>query len=287
MLKTVERSLRICSTRILGLKIGLFGVSVMANTNIFDDHVRHIQDVVPNPDDIFEILKDIEWYPFPLRKGANSKRTLCNHNIQQSSVGVGITRWLKLLFRTMNVEVEVVGMFGNYYPDGNATLPHHQDKYNTEVISLSFGARRLFHFKDGFNGKVVKPTFYMSNGDMIIFDEFMNQNYWHGIPQQKQVSEPRINITCFAKFTGNPFATALDRSQIPTLEIPTLHIPTLEIPALEIPTLEILTLEGNGLSVDDLIGIMQDRSTDTATMPMEQMSDELLALYLQSLEVDG
>lgn len=142
----------------------------MAAADIFDDHVRHISEVIPNPDGIFEHLADIDWYPFAPRKGKNSRRTLCNHYIGESFIGIEINRWLASLFQTMNVGVEILGMFGNYYPNGEATLPHHQDKYNSDVISLSFGAKRLFHFKDGFGEKVVKPTFYLSNDDMIIFD---------------------------------------------------------------------------------------------------------------------
>lgn len=88
----------------------------------------------------------------------------------------------------------------------------------------------------------------------------MNHNYWHGIPQQKQIREPRINITCFAKFTGNPFTAELDRDRIPDLTIPRdVYHP-----------------------VGYLVEILSSRSPDTP--PTKQLDDEHLALYLQALE---
>ncbi len=195
-----------------------------APSNPFESHVRHLSGVIPNPDLIFNLLQDIDWYHFPLRKGKNSSRTLCCHNIQELDVGIILNQWLLSFFKNLNIKVEILGMFGNYYPDGNATLPYHQDQYSSDVISLSFGSKRLFNFKTGWNGTVVKPSFHLCNGDMIIFDEYMNKNYYHGIPLQKQIMEPRINITCFVKFSAykneiNPFTVDIDLTEIPALSI--------------------------------------------------------------------
>lgn len=112
-------------------------------------------------------------------------------------------------------------MFGNYYPDGESTLPHHRDQYNADVISLSFGATRLFNFKSDQTKRVVKPSFYLSNGDMIMFDQHMNGNYTHGIPAQKQIKDIRINLTCFVKFLScNPFTANFESINVPAINIP-------------------------------------------------------------------
>lgn len=201
--------------------------AISINQHPFSNHVRHIENIVPDADNILNKLKEIDWYPFPLRKGKNSSRTLCNHNVKDLEVGKILNNWLITFFKSMNIEIDILGMFGNYYPDGNATLPHHQDQYNADIVSLSFGAKRLFHFKTGFSGKVVKPSFYLSHGDMIIFDEYMNENYYHGIPLQKQIIEPRINVTCFVKFTylegNNPYTTTINYNNIPTLDTTTIN----------------------------------------------------------------
>lgn len=172
----------------------------------FDGHVQHFPAVIPNADEIFSHLLKVDWYPFPLRKGKNSSRTLCCHAIQHYEVGNIIEEFLRSFFKELSTEIEVLGMFGNYYPDGEATLPYHKDQYNADVVSLSFGSKRLFNFKTAFNGTVVKPSFYLSHGDVIMFDQYMNERYHHGIPLQSQIKEPRINVTCFVRFAkGDPF----------------------------------------------------------------------------------
>lgn len=170
----------------------------------FVGHVRHIKSVISNEEcqKIIDHLSEMEWYPFPLRKGKNSSRTLCNHHIAKTKVGQTIIEWLSSLFEKFEIKIEVLGMFGNYYPDGEASLPHHSDQYGADVVSLSFGATRLFSFKSCSDNKVQKPSMYLANGDMLIFDQEMNSKYKHGIGVQKQIKNPRFNITCFVRFNG-------------------------------------------------------------------------------------
>ncbi len=171
-----------------------------------DSHIRHVQQIVPEADKIFSLLKCIKWYPFAARKGENSKRVLCYHNVEDLPVGQNIINWLEKLFKLNGIIIDVHGIFGNYYPDGNAVLPYHQDKYGTDVVSLSFGATRKFNFTSDWKGGVVK-SFSLKHSDMIIFDKESNNTYYHGIPKQSVITEPRINLTCFVTFSGNsPFS---------------------------------------------------------------------------------
>ncbi len=187
----------------------------------FDGHVHHLKQIIPESERIFSLLKDVEWYPFPLRKGKNSRRTFCNHSIDTTLVGKGLSNWLVDLFKQINVDVSVIGMFGNYYPDGESTLPHHRDQYNSDVISLSFGAKRLFNFKSDETKRVIKPSFYLSSGDIIMFDQHTNERCTHGIPAQKQIKDIRINVTCFVKFlSGDPFTSNFESVKIPAINIP-------------------------------------------------------------------
>lgn len=166
-------------------------------------HYVHLKKVIPDSGDILQKLKDdVRWYQMEWRKGFYLPR-LCYHNIHEEFEGAKVIRWLRTyLLDHYDCEFELTGTFANFYRSGEDYLPHHRDQYEGgHVISLSFGATRIFSF----NGQnQIKMS--LESGDIVIFDPYMNKHYTHGIPRQLHVKEPRINITCFVNFTkGSPY----------------------------------------------------------------------------------
>lgn len=93
--------------------------------------------------------------------------------------------------------VQVLGVFANYYKDGNEYAPYHKDKYGCTVASISFGADRDFYFKHDKTGERIH--YPLSNGDLLIFGEKVNDNYKHSVPKRANVDKGRICLTIFIK----------------------------------------------------------------------------------------
>ncbi len=107
-------------------------------------------------------------------------------------------------YRIYDCRIQIVDVFGNHYRSGEDYLPYHRDQYDANgvklhVISLSFGATRSFSFK-GSNLGSDDQKYDLEEGDVIIFDPHMNENYTHGISKQTSIKDARINLTCFAIF---------------------------------------------------------------------------------------
>lgn len=94
-----------------------------------------------------------------------------------------------------NIYRKVEGVFCNLYKNGSDYAPYHRDDYGCDIVSLSLGATRKFYFKND-ETKIVKE-YQLKNGDLFYFPLEINKNYKHSIPVQKNIIEPRINITCF------------------------------------------------------------------------------------------
>jgi len=189
---------------------------VFDDKSSFDNNVRYLKNVVPEAKMLFQQLNSqVNW----TIKMWNNKPLprLCCHSVQQYEVGDLIVKWVEDFFRnTMNIECTVHDIFGNRYRDGNDYLPDHSDQYGDHhVVSLSFGATRLFRFK---KGTVVEPKFNLTAGDLIIFSPKQNVDYKHGIPKQAQIKDERINLTMFCTFNKDPYNTLFKRSAIPKLQ---------------------------------------------------------------------
>lgn len=176
------------------------------------NHYVHLKKAIPSTlATLAEIKDETPWYQVEWRKGRYLPR-LCYHNIHLTKVGSKILRWLReYMLDHFDCEFDLAGTFANYYRNGEDYLPHHRDQYEGgHVISLSFGATRMFSFK---GGEQIKLS--LESGDIVVFDPHMNEKYTHGIPRQLQVKEPRINITCFVNFTrGNPYAGKVTRRTV-------------------------------------------------------------------------
>jgi hypothetical protein len=125
--------------------------------------------------------------------------------------------WVREFFLcSYDVNVTISDIFANYYRNGNDYLPHHRDQYDDlHVVSLSFGATRTFSFQPSVQkgvtpsgnekSKGIPRSFELAEGDIIVFDPYINQHYTHGIAKQPGVKTGRINLTCFVRFDKLPY----------------------------------------------------------------------------------
>jgi ATP-dependent DNA helicase PIF1 len=198
--------------------------------NIKNDHVRYLENVIPSSMDIYnELKKSISWQTLKWEKTGNLLPRLCFHSIQNTDIGGKICDWLiQFMKLCLNTNITIFDVFSNNYRNGSDYLPYHSDNYTfgnhkLHVISLSFGATRFFNFNT--NGilckdpTLISPSFYLKSGDIVIFDDYMNENYKHGIPKQYGLEDGRINLTCFVTFDGDPYTSDLIKDNIPHLYI--------------------------------------------------------------------
>ena len=88
-------------------------------------------------------------------------------------------------------------ILANYYKDGSSNIGMHSDDergLDGPIISISLGADRFFdiqHKKD----KSLRKRLTLKNGSMLVMDGETQKNYKHGIPVQKKILLPRINLT--------------------------------------------------------------------------------------------
>lgn len=185
----------------------------------FDGNVRYLKAAIPDSERIRESLdRTLPWQVLKWGPRQVPLPRLCAYAVENHEIGRLVTQWISNFFRqTMGIECLISGIFGNRYRNGNDYLPDHRDAYGDDVhvVSLSFGATRLFRFS---KGGVVTPKFYLENGDIIIFSPQQNVTHTHGIPKQKQITDERINLTLFCQFQGDPYTCAFDRTKIPTFE---------------------------------------------------------------------
>jgi len=102
---------------------------------------------------------------------------------------------------------------GNYYQDGSENIGMHSDDerdLSGPIVSLSFGTSRYFDLRQISKSKskskskssdpVEEPArqhlrINLEHGSMLIMAGDTQKNYHHGVPSQKTIKQPRINIT--------------------------------------------------------------------------------------------
>lgn len=88
----------------------------------------------------------------------------------------------------------------NYYPTGKSNISFHSDneeKGDIECIaSISIGATREFAFrkKDDMTKEIIKKI-NLESGSLLVMDSGCQQNYEHSLLTNKEIKEPRLNIT--------------------------------------------------------------------------------------------
>jgi alkylated DNA repair dioxygenase AlkB len=91
----------------------------------------------------------------------------------------------------------------NYYPNGKSNISFHSDneeKGDIECIaSISIGAIREFGFRkkndDTDDTKEIIKKINLESGSLLVMDSGCQNNYEHSLLTNKEIKEPRLNIT--------------------------------------------------------------------------------------------
>jgi 2OG-Fe(II) oxygenase superfamily len=144
--------------------------------------------------DYFDVLA--EFLPWTIaqwgKTGRNLPRLVCSYKPESVDA---VEELIELIEKAFNVDV--TGVWCNYYRSGADYTPPHKDRYgNLDVYTLSLGAARDCVFtKDSDNSKT---TYKLQSGDILFFDKEINENYKHSIPKRAN-AEPRISVVFFAR----------------------------------------------------------------------------------------
>lgn len=87
---------------------------------------------------------------------------------------------------------QVVGLFANYYLNGNDYAPYHADQYGCDVVLVSFGTTRTLRYKH--NTTSQNTDFILQAGDLLFISEHVNQNYKHSL---LRCTTPAYHFWCF------------------------------------------------------------------------------------------
>jgi alkylated DNA repair dioxygenase AlkB len=88
----------------------------------------------------------------------------------------------------------------NYYRNGKDSMGWHSDDEpelgeNPVIASLSFGQKRVFHFRHRFDKTISKIKLDLEHGSLLIMAG-ETQHFWqHQIPKTSRQIEGRINLT--------------------------------------------------------------------------------------------
>lgn len=106
----------------------------------------------------------------------------------------------------LKARVEVIASYDfnsvllNYYRDQNDSMGFHSDDEkelgsNPVIASISLGAERIFVLKSKVNPQAKPIRLPLISGSLLIMKGETQKNYKHGIPKEKRLLGPRINLT--------------------------------------------------------------------------------------------
>lgn len=111
--------------------------------------------------------------------------------------------WLPLLLTIRQaIEQQVQHPFNSvlltYYRNGNDSVSWHADDEaelgpQPWIASLSLGASRLFQYRHKQTGQI--ETMSLHHGDLLLMHPGFQYHWQHQVPQQSNITEPRINLT--------------------------------------------------------------------------------------------
>lgn len=104
---------------------------------------------------------------------------------------------LKLHLPELEQSPEMNYCWGNRYRDGRDKVGKHKDDDKNHskidpIVSLSFGATRFFDIHE-YTKRIERVN--LGNGDIFLMMPGFQQRYFHGIPPQLKIKDPRINLT--------------------------------------------------------------------------------------------
>lgn len=96
------------------------------------------------------------------------------------------------------IDVEFNSVLCNFYKNGNDSISWHSDNEpeldpNSPIVSVSFGATRIFEIKENSTSKVTKIP--LIDGSVFIMPAGFQDKYQHRIPKEPKIQTPRINLT--------------------------------------------------------------------------------------------
>lgn len=189
----------------------------MAKRNLIPHHgVAHLYEDFFNAEEArllaLELTEQVPWKQEPIRmfgKEVMQPRLTCWYSdpgvaYSYSGISMKSLTWNKTLLSIKSriepvAGVSFTGALLNLYRDGHDSMGWHRDNekvlgHNPVIGSVSFGATRLFQFRD-YDTKSEIVTLNLSNGSLLIMSG-ETQHYWqHRIPKQARLAAPRINIT--------------------------------------------------------------------------------------------
>ena len=139
-----------------------------------------------------QMARDVPWVP-KMWRGKALPRLVWHY-------AEGVSPLLDVLLCSLKSAFgieRIKGAFCNLYRTGEDYTPYHKDEYGADVMSISLGATRRFIFKEPKKGGR-KLTYNLNHGDILMFDEPVNERYQHSVPRMPSVKVARINITVFA-----------------------------------------------------------------------------------------
>jgi alkylated DNA repair dioxygenase AlkB len=85
----------------------------------------------------------------------------------------------------------------NYYASGKEKFNFHSDKEeignDIPIASISFGAERKFYFRSTVDDE--QHCIVLGHGSLLIMGKGTHENYVHGLPADRKVKFPRLNLT--------------------------------------------------------------------------------------------
>lgn len=163
---------------------------------VLNSKIRYIPNLfdldLSGPDGYYtkRLIDEVPWKTMIWKTGRPLPRKVFRYDII-NNIGI-IDEILEALRIKMEMNIDILGCFLNFYENENHWLPFHKDQYGTNIISLSFGSTRQFVFQNTKSKN--KLTFNLSAGDLIYFPEEVNKEWKHGIMKSKNNIEPRVNI---------------------------------------------------------------------------------------------
>ena len=93
--------------------------------------------------------------------------------------------------------IEFNAVLVNLYRNGEDYIGMHSDReeHSKPIASLSFGATRKFHLRKLYKTKGRDFEFHLQAGDLFVMKDNCQRIYKHGVPKEKNVRKPRLNLT--------------------------------------------------------------------------------------------
>jgi alkylated DNA repair dioxygenase AlkB len=93
--------------------------------------------------------------------------------------------------------IEFNSVLVNLYRNGDDHVGMHADREEKgkPIASLSFGATRKFRLRKIYKTKGYDFEFHLESGDLLIMKDNCQKVYKHGVPKEKGVRKPRLNLT--------------------------------------------------------------------------------------------